>query len=315
MNIPILLVYFNRPDILSRMLEKLAQIKPKKLFLAVDGPRIGNSKDLDRIDDCNNLVKQFLNWECDVKWLIEKNNSGCNLFMPKAIDWFFEQNNFGIILEDDCLIDINFCNFTKEIDSKYKNNESIMNISAANFINFVDVRSDYIFSRIPHNWAWATWKRAWVKYNEFNSNKLNDTKTTHHIKHMKMRNPEKLYWLNFFSKVKNNKILHWDAIWLFTIWSVNGLSITPKNNYVTNIGYGNSATNTKNKENKIHDKLIESMPCKITHPEKIGIIDWYENKLFNQRYKPKLITRLKILLNRLNFNIIRLIDAFVNYHK
>ena len=71
----------------------------------------------------------------------------------------------------------------------------------------------------------------------------------------------------------------------------------------------------KKKENNIHEKLIESMPCKIIHPDKIGTIDWYEDRLFNQRYKPKKIPRLKMLLSRLNFNIIRLTYAFLSYIK
>ena len=42
---PVLLLAFNRPDLTSRIFEKIREVKPIKLYVAVDAPRQG------RLDD------------------------------------------------------------------------------------------------------------------------------------------------------------------------------------------------------------------------------------------------------------------------
>ena len=103
--------------------------------------------------------------------------------MSSGIDWFFENVEQGIILEDDCLPSQSFFWFCKELLNKYKDNEKVMHIAGDNFQS--DKKrgnGDYYFSVYNHCWGWATWKRSWghfdVKMKTFpkfkKQNKLKD---------------------------------------------------------------------------------------------------------------------------------------------
>ena len=39
-NTPVLLLVFNRPDLAERVLNKIKEVRPAKLFIAADGPRV-----------------------------------------------------------------------------------------------------------------------------------------------------------------------------------------------------------------------------------------------------------------------------------
>jgi len=93
---------------------------------------------------------------------IRTNNLGCKLGVSDAINWFFEFNEFGIILEDDCLPNITFFSYCEELLNKYKDNMKIMHISGHKKImgNF-NSKESYYFSRIANIWGWSTWRNRW----------------------------------------------------------------------------------------------------------------------------------------------------------
>ena len=74
-----------------------------------------------------------IDWPCEVKTLFHKENLGCGLGPLTAINWFFENVEEGIILEDDCVPDQSFFYFCQELLEYYRNNKKIMHISGDNF--------------------------------------------------------------------------------------------------------------------------------------------------------------------------------------
>ena len=259
---PILFIIFNRPDTTQIVFDRIKQIKPKKLFIAADGPREEIEGEKDKCNESRNIIKQ-IDWECDIKTLYRNENLGCGLSVSTAITWFFDHVEEGIILEDDCLPDLSFFNFCSVLLEKYRNNNNIMHISGNNF-QFGRKRGNatYYFSHYPHNWGWATWKRAWEKF-DFDLNLLDDYINS--ISLQKTRNKKELDFFMNILKSQKLKLDIWDYQWLFATWYYNGLSIIPNNNLVTNIGFGNNATHTNNK-----DDISANIPTKpikkITHP-------------------------------------------------
>ena len=276
-DIPILFLIFNRPDTTSLVFNEIRKVKPKKLYIAADGPR--NLKEEKICLECRSISEK-IDWECDLKLLYRKENLGCQMAVSEAITWFFENNEMGIILEDDCLPLPSFFPFCKELLIKYKDEENIMHISGNNFQlgNDKNEQSSYYFSRYPHIWGWATWKRAWIKYD------------------IEMKNYPKLlsnqefvkYADNFILKlVYEKKLSTWDSQWLYSVNFENGLSILPRYNLVKNIGFSEkNATNTITVP-KWFKKMIYKDIDIIIHPISIQLND-----------KADLFTRNNILSNK-----------------
>src|SRR5688500_9438765 len=108
---PVLLLIFNRPDLTSRVVERLRQVSPRRLFIAADGPRPDRDGDMELCEAARALVDDAIDWPCEVYRLYRRANLGCKAAVTEAIDWFFETVDEGIILEDDCLPDITFFPF------------------------------------------------------------------------------------------------------------------------------------------------------------------------------------------------------------
>ena len=105
-----------------------------------------------------------VDWDCDVKNLFHDKNLGCKNAVSDAISWFFSFVDKGIILEDDCLPDLSFFEYCKELLYRYELDDRIGIISGNNFINTSKMEFSYYFTNFPHIWGWATWKRTWDMY-------------------------------------------------------------------------------------------------------------------------------------------------------
>ena len=107
-NIPILLLTYNRPELLERVFEQVAKIRPEKIYVVSDGPK--NDEDALKIE----RSREFLSLKSREFTIIQLNrneNLGCRESVSSGISWFFDQEEMGIILEDDCLPSESFFNY------------------------------------------------------------------------------------------------------------------------------------------------------------------------------------------------------------
>lgn len=288
---PILLIIFNRPEKTKRVFDAIKTYRPKTLFIAGDGPR--NTAERLLCEDARKIIEK-INWECDVKTLFQEKNLGCKYGPITAIDWFFKNVEDGIILEDDCLPSPSFFYFCENLLEYYKETPEIMHISGNNFQNGIsrgDKNSSYYFSKYTHSWGWATWKRAWLKFdpaikdfqNFYNKNLINE---------IPIAKESKRFWIKNFKRniIKKDS---WDSLWMYAVWYNGGISVIPQKNLVKNIGFDNSATHTK----KVHGKIFESENINnIIHPKNIKIDKSADDYTYKKLYKINIIKRLFLFL-------------------
>jgi hypothetical protein len=252
-NIPILLIAFNRPDQTEIVFDHVRSIKPTKLFIACDGPRDGNISDKNDIDLIKKIVEN-VDWECECKYLFRPGNLGCGRGPANAISWFFEHVDKGIILEDDCVPTPSFFKFCEEMLIKYQEDSSIMAISGTNVSKNIKFKTDYIYSSFPIMWGWATWKRAWEKYDfemrEMTNVRENKNLITHGIYNWRTHPVFNELFESTYKNISLNNIDVWDHQWIFCNWLHNGLTVTSTRNLIHNIGFGDKATHTFNDDLK-----------------------------------------------------------------
>ena len=139
-----------------------------------------------------------------------------------------------------------------------------MHISAENPLDEEFGDASYYFSKIPHIWGWASWRRAWELYDaEFqNFDYFIENNVIQNV--FKTKEAQK-YWNKIFTWVKQGYINTWDYQWTYALFVNNGLSINPNKNLVSNIGFGaTQATHTSESAGCADRKTYETH--KITHP-------------------------------------------------
>jgi len=125
----VLFLVFNRLDTTKQVFEAIKKAKPPRLYIAADGARKNIDNEDKIVQDIRNYLISNIDWECEVKTLFREKNLGCKYAVSGAIDWFFENKEMGIILEDDCLPSQSFFWFCEELLNKYKDDKRIFLIS------------------------------------------------------------------------------------------------------------------------------------------------------------------------------------------
>ena len=283
MKTAILFLVFNRPDTTKVVFEKIRQAKPLRLYVSGDGARYGFKGEKEKIKKVREIATK-VDWPCELKTFFRDKNLGCKQGVSSGIDWFFDNEEQGIILEDDCVPHLDFFTFCENMLNKFAKDERISVITGNNFQNN-KIRGDgsYYFSKYNHCWGWASWKRAWKYYN-------GDLKFWTEWRASKdwfnyMPNKyERKYWEKIFDLVYEKKIDSWAYPWLASVWYKEGLTVTPNVNLVSNIGFGEDATHTKIKNDKNANMKTSSLK-QLKHPTIIKKDIKADNYTFNNHFE------------------------------
>lgn len=263
-NSPILFIVFNRPNETLQVFNSIKSIKPSKLYIAADGPRLNRIGEVEKCNHVRDIFKE-IDWDCEVFKLYRDSNLGCGLAVSSAISWFFEYEEMGIILEDDCLPDFSFFNFCDNLLKKYKNDYRIMHISGFSGGIKGSNKYSYHFSIFPRIWGWATWKRAWDFY-DFRMSEYSEFESIGGLDKSVKNWFAKVFWKLNFRRIVNQRIDTWDFQWVYALLCNNGLSIIPNTNLIKNIGFSEDATHTVNSDNEFAQLNLNSIESDLVHP-------------------------------------------------
>lgn len=295
---PILFLVFNRVNHTKKVFETIRRIAPSKLYIASDGPRLDKPGERERVYEIRNYLTQNIDWECKVETLFRDPNLGCKYAVSEAINWFFKNEEFGIILEDDCLPSHSFYLYCDKLLKRYKDDDRIWLISGFNPLDGIySNKESYVFTYFGFCWGWATWRRAWNHF-DVDMNlwpKAKSDEIIHTYPFFKERCQE-------FEETYNKRIDTWDYQWYFAIASNNGLSAVPNNNLVKNIGFDQEATHTFKDHmgrGKIDNKEI---PQELVHPSFIIRNKGYEdaflkNVVVRDSFITKMYRKVKTIFN------------------
>lgn len=245
-NIPILFIIFNRKDVALTSFEPIMKVKPSKLYIAGDGAREAVADEAFNVSETRKAILDCIDWECEVHTLFQENNLGCCHGVYSAINWLFDNEDQGIIIEDDCVMRDSFFPFVEEMLIRYRDDNRIGMIDAANYSQQIEIPDSYGFSRYKSTNGWGTWRRAWQLMDldmEWRKGKYKDSI----IRNMGYKSKDIRYWKYRIKAVDLNDVSAWDWQWYFTLAANNMLGIYPKYSLITNIGFGEGATHTSGK--------------------------------------------------------------------
>ena len=283
---PVLLNVFNRPYETNRVLEVLAAQKIPILYVHCDGAREGNINDKSNVEQVKQLINQKVTWDCEVHTMYEDFNYGCGLGPYRAISWFFENVEEGIIIEDDCIPHPDFFMYCQELLELYRTDEKIATIGGTNRHPLRKKhKSSYYFSAYSEIWGWATWRRAWKQYDydfmvsdkDFFYKMYPFVKSIGATKH----------WVNILRMVRIDTLrknkTYWDYQMDLNFLYLNKRHIIPSVNLVSNIGFNENATHTISSQSQYaNTKIFPILP--LIHPKRISI-KYADNNEYNMFLK------------------------------
>lgn len=238
---PVVLLVFNRPELTARTFESISKARPEKLLVVADGPRTEEEKI--KCEAVRKIVSK-VGWDCELLTNFSDINLGCRDRVATGLDWVFSEVEEAIILEDDCLPTTSFFPFCEALLKAYRYDNRVMMIAGANCQNeYKKTEYSYYFSKLTPIWGWATWRRAWKSY-DVEMKTWPAFRDSGFLKAYCQDGFEEKFWTSRFNDSFDGTINTWDYAWTYACWREHGLSIVPKVNLISNIGFGEDSTHT-----------------------------------------------------------------------
>lgn len=300
----VLFLVFSRLDTTKQVFEAIRQAKPPRLYVAADGARVGKEGEAEKVQAVRDFIIQNIDWDCQVKTLFRDKNLGCKNAVSSAITWFFDNEEQGIILEDDCLPSQSFFWYCEELLEKYKNNPNVYLISGdSRGPESFDMQEDYGFCKYPLIWGWASWAYVWKQYDP----ELIEWPRTKKIllADISDKTATVRFWRNTFDKMYNKKIDTWDYQFSYLLLKNKAKCIVPKVNLITNIGFGADATHTFEVDSIAANRARHEVELPLTH----NCNELSEKKI--NLYYDETVFQVPTLLNRVISKICRILKIRV----
>ena len=233
-------------------MQKLSKLNNLELFFAGDGSR--SDIDQHKIQACWEIIEKYFPKIPSNRKLIHSKNLGCKLAMKNNLDWFFDNRDYGVVLEDDCIPSDNFIIEIRKLLLDLKQSRNIFLISG--FLpnlerNAINTDKTLTLSNFPMIWGWGSWKNKWKTY-KLEIPDYNEIVDDFAQKYFgtNLKNKNRIYFKTIFKtlfkSVQEGRLNTWDYSLLASVWRNRQMGLFFPTNQVTNIGFGHSATHTKN---------------------------------------------------------------------
>lgn len=264
---PVLLITFNRPEHTRRVLETIMSSQPKDLYVFQDGARNGNEDDLKKCAEVRQVVNELTNGtEVRLHTKYSNCNLGCGPGPMTGITWFFSQVDMGIVMEDDCLPHPDFFGYCEELLNRYKEDDKVCFINSTLYNDWWKCEFSYDFSHYMVTGAWAGWRRTWQGF-DLDLKMLNAKTFRKQVLQLTDNRAEANWWFSIVKEIQQDerKKNYWDFQMQIHLFCNNALTIHPKVNLVSNIGFDGAGTHTlSNYDNRGNRKVFPILP--LTHP-------------------------------------------------
>ncbi len=277
-NLAVLVVAYLRPDNLGRILEFAQRAGVNRFFISIDFPRDTKERNLELHSEVLSVARNFQKSSgCEVQIFERKQNVGCSAAVLSSCDWFFENVDHGIVLEDDCLPTLDFFAYCADAFPIIEENQGIWLACGTQFAPPFSTEP-WVLSRYPLTWGWATTKKNWI---EISSSLMESHVELKASRERGITFPESTYWNAGALRAKSGVSDAWDTPLAQTMLLRSKLAILPRIALVSNIGNDSQATHTHGKSIGLRLKT-GSYSASARKPDTVKEVDDWLMKEFYQ---------------------------------
>ena len=291
------IIVFNRPDTVRQLLGRLADLRPRRLFVIGDGPRPRKAGEAELVAAVRDQVSR-IGWPCDVLTDYSPENLGCRRRVVSGLDWVFRHVDEAVILEDDCLPTKSFMGYSAALLDRYRHDTRIGSVCGSLSVPAIPpVADDYFFSRYNLFTGWATWKRAWSLYDDSMTPLINGS--LHAVLAATFEQARaRWYWEYVLRRTHAEKINSWGYRWMLSCWANSMLAAFPRCTLVENVGFGDDATNTRGQAWYFRQQLGE-LVAPLRHPRSVFRNADIDRMVEDARYSKSLAGRFRWAIEKI----------------
>lgn len=288
---PVVLLVFNRPELTRRMVDAVAEVEPRDLFVVAGGPRADHPRDEERCARTREVI-DGIDWDCTVTKRYYETNRGRADGVIDGLNWAFEQVPEAIVLEDDCIPTPDFFRFCERMLEEYRDDERVMAVNGTNRLEtWRPDRQDYHFVTYQGVWGWATWRRAWQEYDR-EMRLWTDPEARERLRDVMCDEEAYQRQVEAFQKFYDGRSRMWTKPWRFAMAMNNALAVVPSKNLVANVGFDERARYTTDPDDPLADLPTYELDFPLEIREIVAPDREYRRECFERFRRPDLRYRL-----------------------
>ena len=271
---PIALFTYNRPNHTQKVLESLSycrRLDECSLYIFCDGPK--NNEQLKNVNASRQVVESFAG-PLQAKIIFRDENLGLAHSIVSGVTELCGKYGRVIVIEDDLELSPSFIDFMLQALDRYQDDELVYQISGFMYPIKTPDMPDVFFLPVTTTWGWATWDRAWKKFD------WNATGYQKLLSDKKIRSAFDLDDSYPYSNMLKQRLIgkndSWGILWWYAVFSVQGLVLYPGRTLVYNNGFDGTGTHCEYSREPIkapEKNTFNIFPTTqiVTFPEKIAI--------------------------------------------
>lgn len=300
LRLPVLLTAFKRYDTARMVMEAIRKAKPPRFYFACDGPR--NEAERERTDKVRTLV-ELVDWPCELHTLFHEQNKGTKYGMVENMDWFFDREPEGIVLEDDIVPAQSFFWFAQELLERYRNDERIWAIIGNNLSTGGSIKDPQGYWFMAHGYGaysgWAGWRRSWELF-DMDMKDWPQVRDQGVFKDHFLSSGERREAMKIFENTWNGMIAGaWDYQFDYAKMKARAVNIIPNVNLCRNVGFGDDATHSVSLRDPRNQEHLHEAAWPLEHPASITVDPERNLAYFNAFVRTPAFRRFKNALKRM----------------
>jgi hypothetical protein len=236
----VLIIAHRRPHYLKQVLESILGQAPSRVYISIDGARETIKGDIELVKQCQEIATEFqLKSKFHVYTRFNSNNVGSAVNVIRSIDWFFDNEKSGVVLEEDCVPDPTFLRYMEKNLARFETEQRVWVVSG--FRPKVDnLTRDPCFVHLPMNWGWGTWANKWQLIRKA----LLESAFLQPVYLLPFASVEDVFWNIGARRSLKGFVDAWDTPLAFAMWKYDKLTLIPPMNLISNIGTDYLSLNT-----------------------------------------------------------------------
>jgi hypothetical protein len=239
---PIALFAYRRTRHLSLALDALSacpEFAESPVFVFSDGPTDASAGDVAQ-------VRAMLRGRRQPNMTIIEApaNRGLAASITAGVTQLCDEFGRAIVLEDDLIVSPSTLGWFNGALTKYADDPRVWQISAHQFeVPEFAERPSGLFLHLTTSWGWATWKRAWDRY-DGEAKGWERLETDKALKH-KFDLGDAYPFADMLIDQMNGRIDSWAIRWRWAVFCAGGISLYPPRSLASNTGFDSTATHTR----------------------------------------------------------------------
>lgn len=233
-----LLIAYQRPDNVERILAEVVSAGIKEIFVSLDYPKVPNVESLHRHNKIIKIVQRLsLDSTLRVNLSVFSQNVGCGIAVTTACDWFFNCVRLGIVLEDDCIPTSGFFTYMQFALKQLESKADIYVASGTRLHPCIEKEAQWELNSFPVFWGWGSSANKWRDLSSQLREPLPPLK-----KYPKPFSIRSVYWRAGSRRVREGYVDTWDTVISELFHRLNLRNLSPSKSLIKNVGNDQHAT-------------------------------------------------------------------------